>query len=378
MDDMAALQELDDELRRAGSEMPSKWWLVPNLASAARDPEKTFWETIRLLDQMLYFNLLNLLHLPYMLRSQTPDAAEYDRSKLASANASRELLTRFIMFRSFNRVAFSCRSVDFFALIAAMTLVMAHLDGYRKQWQQQRGDPGMAGINVLAHQRSSDRAMMDQVLENMESVAKLSTDVLSERSSSLLRSLLAFETDAARGKMYQDNFSAAAAMTKLHPDLATDDGQFLRIGIPYFGTVKISREGLVSMEGSQCSATQPTTPPVSQPNGQIDAVAASQPTWDDTTPEIPPVSHDPHQVTQVSSPTDMPPGLQAHQFFAPQFPSAINDALQGQYLYPGLTAGVDDWAFQGVDMAFFENLVRRPDMENAGDDDSLANWEHFS
>lgn len=371
MDDLAALQEIDDELQRAGNEMPSKWWLVPNLAGVVRDPDKTFWETIRLLDQMFYFNLLNLLHLPYMLRSQTPDTVKYDHSKLASANASRELLARFIMFRSFNRVAFSCRAVDFFALTAAMTLLMAHLDGHHKQWQQRQDGAGFAGINVLAHQRNSDRAMIEQVLENMECVAKVSNDVLSERSSSLLKSLLAFETDATQGKMYEDNFSAAAAMTELHPDLATDDGQFLRIGIPYFGTVRISREGLVSMEGPPRASTPP---PMPQWPVLASAVASSRPSFGDVASEIPPIPPRSQQATQASSQAEQ----ESQQPFAPQFPSAINDALQQQYLYPGLTAGVDDWAFQGVDMAFFDNLIRRPGVEDAGDGGSWANWNGAS
>ena len=44
--------------------------------------------------------------------------------------------------------------------------------------------------------------------------------------------------------------------------------------------------------------------------------------------------------------------------FAPQFPTVIDHTLQEQYPYPALTAGADDWAFQGVDLAFFDTLMK--------------------
>ncbi|KAH6987191.1 C6 zinc finger domain-containing protein [Ilyonectria destructans] len=360
MEDFAALQELDAELQKTANEMGSKWWLPPTLANI-HDPEEAFWETLRLLEQMIYFNLLNMLHLPYMLRSSAPGESttgyNLEYSKLSSVNASRELLTRFIMFRSFNRVAFCSRATDFHALIAAMTLVIAHLDGHRKQRQQ---GAGMAGINLLAHQRNSDRAMMDQVLENMEGVAKLSTDVLSERSSSLLKSLLALEADAANGKFG----NAAAVMTELHPDSATDDGHSLRISIPYFGTIQISREGALSMEAPRCT-TPPSPVPQRHPNAKaaslLPATSASNASY---------MADPAHQATQIP-----PAAAQRHQPFAPQFSSAINDALQRQYSYPGLTAGVDDWAFQGVDMTFFDSLMRGSEAENMTDEGGLASWE---
>ncbi|KAF7551891.1 hypothetical protein G7Z17_g4707 [Cylindrodendrum hubeiense] len=382
MDDFAALQELDAELHKAANEMGTKWWLPPTLANLAPDDDATFWETLRLIEQMIYFNLVNMLHLPYMLRSNTPGDSthnyNFEYSKLASVNASRELLTRFIMFRSFNRIAFVCRSTDFHGLIAAMTLVIAHIDGHRKQRQH---GAGMAGINVLAHQRNSDRAMMEQVLENMESVAKINTDALSERSSSLLRSLLALEADAAEGKLG----NVAATMTELHPDSATDDGQSLRISIPYFGTISISRDGLVCMEAVRC-ATPPSPEAAglahrgvytadqgsgSYNGGTIPSVQAS---FDNVASETSPIAQRTKDAQESSSAPQLP-RPQAHPPFAPRFPSAIEDALQRQYLYPGLTAGVDDWAFQGVDMTFFDSLMRGSGAENAGDGGNWTEWQ---
>lgn len=404
-DHLATLREIDAELQKAANEMPIRWWLVPNLASIANDPDKIFWETMRLMEQMLYFNLLNLLHLPYMLRSSTPDtdgsaSNAYEHSKLTSVNASRELLTRFIMFRSFNRVAFCCRSVDFFALIAAMTLLIAHLDEHRKQRQRHYG-AAIAGVNVFTHQRNGDRAMMEQVLESMEGVAKLSTDVLSERSSSLLKRLLVLEAAAAAGSnsghMSQDSFAPTTTTAEQQPNTAADEDHSLRIDIPYFGTIRIDRDGLVCKERPRRSSP---SPPVQQPDlptptarsasgihhsgnavmadrlnsrTSNDLMPSLQPTFDDIARPMQPVPQPPGP-TSVSTVhlTEMP----GQRPFTPQFSSHVNDTLEQQYLYPGLTAGADDWAFQGVDMAFFDSLIGTSGAESFGaDGGGWTNWE---
>ncbi|KAK9257903.1 hypothetical protein V1519DRAFT_456148 [Lipomyces tetrasporus] len=48
---------------------------------------------------------------------------------------------------------------------------------------------------------------------------------------------------------------------------------------------------------------------------------------------------------------------------APPLQNGLVDPLWPYGEYPGLAAGGEDWAFQGTDMAFFENLMR-----GAGDD----------
>lgn len=405
LDDLETLYDIDAKLQTAGNEMPSRWWLVPNLASVMHDTEKSFWEVLRLIQQMLYFNLLNLLHLPYMLRSNSPNPAQNEQSRLASVNASREQLTRFIMFRSYNHVAFSCRALDFFALVAGLTLVIAHLNEHRKRRRYQEGPDGQRfgpppPSNILAYQRNGDRAMIEQVLENMEGLAQRSQDKLSERSAGLLRSLLTLEADAAAaatkvsGREQDNDFAvAAAAMTEMHPDSATGDGESVRIGIPYFGTIRISPAGVVSMETLPRDTASPslqqhrkldTSPTLRSPEGTnstglsdyaggIQTISAAQPSpGDRIDSDMAPAPSQPAQASYTSTPLSEIP---INQPFAPQFPSVINDALQQQYLYPGLTAGVDDWAFQGVDMAFFDSLIRGSGMENVDGGQDWSSWE---
>lgn len=72
-DAFAELQDIDLELQNAADEMPKKWWLVPNLASVGNDPGGAIGDMMRLIEQTFYFNVVNMLHLPYMLRLDAPD-----------------------------------------------------------------------------------------------------------------------------------------------------------------------------------------------------------------------------------------------------------------------------------------------------------------
>jgi len=93
--DFALTQDLDMELRRAARSLPSKWWLMPNLASSETDPSNMYWNRGRLTAQLLHYNLLNQLHLPFMLRCSAE--RKYDYSRVTCVNASREVLSRFIV-----------------------------------------------------------------------------------------------------------------------------------------------------------------------------------------------------------------------------------------------------------------------------------------
>jgi hypothetical protein len=366
-------ESIDKELRQAAKLMPAKWWLPPNLPQVAQsnNTDDIFWETLRLINQLFYFNLLNQLHLPYMLCFSSDRRYEY--SKLTCANASRELLSRFIAFRSWNHNAFCCRSVDFFALMAAMTLVLAHVDSHRQA----------SSHCPLGHQRLGDRAMMEQVLENMDLVNKLSMDVLSEKSGDLLRRLLEIEEDAAEGKTYHPQSVCQLVNDPDHakkhggdhavqcmasepqspggvehgPVALQDKDGVLWMCVPYFGVIKITRDGGISKQPSRLDA--PDTVLQSKPN-------------DDKSAKGPQYTAAPQQLDTGSNQNfgpdgsmngsggafPAPPQGQQHHEFAPQLPNSIGQAIQNEYAYPGLAAAADDWAFQGVDTAFFDSLLK--------------------
>ena len=103
-------RELDVELKNAAKSLPSKWWLTPRLEHNTTDSLSLFWETRQLFGQMMHYNLLNQLHLPYMLCQ----VHTYDYSRLACVNASREMLSRFLALasrQSSHKVCFTLHTV---------------------------------------------------------------------------------------------------------------------------------------------------------------------------------------------------------------------------------------------------------------------------
>ena len=157
-----------------------------NFQSLIQGNPVAFLETLRLGAEVYYGQLIQL-HLPYIMR--IGDNAKHKHSKISCANVSREILTHFTAHRTFNPVSSCSRPVDFFALLSAMTLILAHLGGQDHQ----------EVTNFLAHQRLSYRAVLDQVLEKMDVISTFTRDVVTESSADLIRRLLGREANPAEG-----------------------------------------------------------------------------------------------------------------------------------------------------------------------------------
>ncbi|KAL3474764.1 hypothetical protein BJX99DRAFT_271487 [Aspergillus californicus] len=312
-EDYSVTREIDAELLKAATALPSKFWLSPTFTDTAKDVKHEFWETVRLTVHMIHYNLLCQLHLPYLLRPRCDRSYEY--SRMACANASREILSRFSTYTHFKHFSNFCRRVDFFALLASMTLLFAHIDGHRKP----------TADNLLTHQRLNDHAMTCQVLEIMEYTSNMNHDELSKKGVRLLQCLLNIESWAANGKCY-------TVCTLQGGDELQQTSDAVRINIPYFGIVEISCVGDVPKDVSTHHRLSHS------------ASITDRPTDEENT----------HRLRE-QSPASQSMGVQGLE----------NDYTPGMFevgvqedIYPGVTAGLDDWAFQGADMAFFESLTR--------------------
>ncbi|KAK4175164.1 hypothetical protein QBC36DRAFT_302223 [Triangularia setosa] len=356
--DYASSKAIDLELQKISRELPGRWWLPPSLVGAGNDVREMLGRMWQLMRQVFHYNLLNQLHLPYMLRSSTlsldPNNSAYSRD--VCVTASRELLTRFVLFRAQDHVAFSCRAVDFYALMAAMTLLLAHLQGHCQPPDH----------NILAHQRLGDLGLVEGYLENMDTFNKLNADALSEKSAGMIRRLMAIEADAADGRR---KYNTQAVHRSCSESVVTPGRQnVLRVFIPYYGVVKIvAADEVISKEVVTSGATGPTATVLGT----------------DTLSSAPPMSQSSFQQQPSQTPTQdqqsynntMQRQASSHNLFAgePDFSSLPAQQNTGglqpehdSYLYPALTAGIDDWAFQGVDMAFFDSLIRSRDSTGAG------------
>ncbi|KAJ5609785.1 hypothetical protein N7528_010352 [Penicillium herquei] len=226
LQDFSLTLELDEELQNASKDLPAKWWLTPNLATVSDQPEALFWDMRRLFHHLFHYNLLIQLHLPYMLHCLS-SGQRYEYPQITCVNSAREVLSRFIMFHSFNRIAFSC----------------PHIDGNQRwtssQYFQQSQGPVLATGNLLAHQRPGDRALIENVQDILNQVTRLEEDTLSVQISTILQRLMDIEADAVEGPM--GNIGQTTATKEGSRNTESQDP--VRLSIPYFGAITIAREG---------------------------------------------------------------------------------------------------------------------------------------
>ncbi|EFX00774.1 c6 zinc finger domain containing protein [Grosmannia clavigera kw1407] len=242
--DVQATQALDQELQRAANSVPCQWWLPPNLAESSKSALDLFWDMRRLLVQMLHHDLRNQLYVPYMLAKDEADRQRCEMARIACVNSSREVLSRFILLRHFNWTASSCRIANFLGLMAAITLVLAHLGGSRRLHPPNQDEISFQVDSLLSHQALSDRAMIEQALETMRRVSHSSEDALCAQSADVLHRLLDIE---ASGNFHIAEDSAYVSV-EAQPDDQTATstsisapGKGDRIFIPYFGDMRIMR-----------------------------------------------------------------------------------------------------------------------------------------
>lgn len=327
--DFTTTRNLDKELLDAAKAFADRYWLPPNFTTLTPNTREAFWEIMRLCDQLHHYNLVHLLHLPYLLRCDK-EASYHTYAKITCVSASREILTRFIGFRNFNRESIGtfCRAVDFFAFMAGMTILLAHIDSHRQEAEDWR-----------AHQRLGDRAMVEQLLEDLEKTDRQTKDGFYRNCAQQLQALLQIESDCVRGV----GRTAHDTVCCLEEHC---DG--LHLSIPYYGIVKIGRDGITKDQPAASSQIQSglthASDSVHAANHFIPAAALDN------------ALDQSHQIHPFPSFPVAYPG-QATQLIGRN--AALEDPGSQQHVqYPGLAATVDDWAFQGVDAAFFDSIMR--------------------
>ncbi|KAJ9649955.1 hypothetical protein H2198_010725 [Neophaeococcomyces mojaviensis] len=357
--DPSETHNIDMLLQKAAAEMPPQWWLVPNISAGNSGSMEILHETVRLMDQFTHYHLLTRLHLPYMLRSSPDD--KYDHSKITAVNVSREILARFVTFRTFNLAHFYCRGTDFLAFIATTVLCLAHIDSRGWRLGPAQNSYPRTVFNYLTHSRPSDRGMMERVFEIIESMARIGTDTISRKIVGILRPLLAIEANAASGTSYSIS-SRKSDEDELgcHGEL-TNDGKGLHVHIPHFGIINFDRcNNSLSVSNVPTPAEQgiPTTLTTStllpdqldEQNQQL----LSDPYYQST-----------RQIgSQLDDHNAQTARLRLRQPASPQQPlSSGNDVFsfnsgnveEGLLPVPGIE---DDWDMLGVDVALFDSLFR--------------------
>ncbi|WYZ46708.1 hypothetical protein EsH8_IX_000933 [Colletotrichum jinshuiense] len=340
---MDTTHALDLELQVAAATMPPRWWSVPDFSKRHDGHMGLVWRSLQLCNQLFHFFLIIEVHLPFMLRHSKDGAA--NSSRMACVDASREVLARFIHIRSARGVCSFPDAADFFALIAAMTLMLAHIDARRRD----------RGNDVLAHQRHTDRDKVEETLEFMREGSSKSTDMLSMKSADVLRSLLDIEADAARGSTFTASLSSKStpAYCGIEEERAEGSRNILQLKIPCYGTVTISPDAPPSRQPwMPPDRAHQWAPPANPTLGSISTAAPTDAGYLTT------AVLDDEPVTRkdkTAGSTNHDQGLQVDPYADGKW---LLDYGNPPLFGPVIATGVEDWPFQGVDAAFFDSMIR--------------------
>ena len=326
---LSMTKDIDRELLKIADTMPPSFWKPAALHGLGQHSPDAVIEARRNFYLMCYCTLVVQLHLPHMLCQS--DDSEMMYSKIACVNASREILTRDTAVRSFDPALGWRRMSDFLALIAGMTLMLAHATSHCSKRTE----------SILAHQRLSDRAAVERTLQCMETMVEGHEDALAVNCAAVLRDLLKIEMEAAEGHLQGGPY----------PEGVVEGGSSLHImRVPYIGSIKISRSGIAAVPPSaipqdrsldkdvtlggigSIRVSSAALPQHNSSTGISDSAARHAPATDDWA-----IQRDVISVTQS--------GLET--------PFAQYDSM-----YPDAAAGLDDWMFQGLDTAYFDALLR--------------------
>ncbi|KAH7155842.1 hypothetical protein B0J13DRAFT_234812 [Dactylonectria estremocensis] len=233
--DTATTKGIDKMLRDASSVMPAQWWVAPILSTCC-GPVETIRETLRLNDQFVHYHLLIQLHLPYLL--QQGSGHEYGYNRMTAVTASREILSRFLSFHPFRSADHDCPGVDILVFVSSTALCLAHISDRARLGNDEHG------FHFLAHQRLSDRGILERVLDSMQKNARTNNAAIATRVSTLLEHLLPIEEDVVAGGVYTASFVPRLPEEE---DLGckvtlSDDGAGLSVYLPYFPVFRIKRE----------------------------------------------------------------------------------------------------------------------------------------
>lgn len=223
------------------------WIDVENISFSSRGKTTERAKSYTNLMTHLWFHQLTAwLHLPFLLRSNTP--GRYDYSRRRCLQASREMITCYTRIRYLTAESFCCKSLDFQAFTAAVALV----------------------LNMLEHNDLDDWTAVETVMDVLRQQEK------GEHPDKVAtRGLAALET--LKGIMAQNRptHSVQGEMGSLRKE----QKEHVKIDIPYFGTFSLNRNIRRRTEHHQDQTKGETfTCPSTAATGQSLSAPAENPT----------------------------------------------------------------------------------------------------
>lgn len=320
MEDYMAMLEINCELKQAAEAMPAAWWELPGDADADDGSIST------LMLQSRHYNLVMMLHLPYILRPREP---RFAHSKASCLAASREVLARYSLFRSLYARRMSCRHMDFFSLVASMTLVLGYLGAREEgpgEWER----------------RVADRRLVEEVRMKMKEQAAMAGDKMTGEAAEVVGQLM---------PIIDRGVSTCAEARE-----AVRKG--LRLKIPYLGTVSIADGDGEGVSMGKLAGAPGWEEGVGGEEVGTGGAGAHEPRdeayYADACLHL---SVD----TGLVDPVPLQGGLGGAGTGLDDVPGGLDmdPALlldESAIIQPGLTADAEDWSFQGIDTTYWSLL----------------------
>ncbi|KAE8143637.1 hypothetical protein BDV38DRAFT_276721 [Aspergillus pseudotamarii] len=165
----------------------------------------------KLMTQLWHYQLIAWLHLPLLLGSGTE--RQYDYSRQSCLEASRKMIACYTSLRRLTENSFCCKSLDFQAFTAAVTLLI-----------------NILGPTGRSHLDSNDWPAIGIVMASLETLGEgQSPDKVATRGLSVLRTL---KRVATRNNTAQSDTSDGL------PPMDGQSGR-IKLDIPYFGTISL-------------------------------------------------------------------------------------------------------------------------------------------
>ncbi|PTB38411.1 hypothetical protein M441DRAFT_29782 [Trichoderma asperellum CBS 433.97] len=315
---LEATLRVDKLLQEAAALPPAQWWLPPEPLSIIGDTMDAFQETLRLMYQLTHYHLLAQLHLPYILLISND--RKYDYSKMTAINASREILSRFVLYFGTNSNCPSyCRGVDFLTFIASMTLCLAHIKGHCERQIGIMSNETTSIFQFLVHQRPQDIGFVERIMESMEKKTTRD-DPITQTITNSLRQLVTIEASVANQSSCIASLSCQIGCDGLESGGISMhmNNDVLHIYIPYYGTIKIERESSSHkfLEDNSFSVK-----------------SLSQMPWE--------TLQSPTERSLIMEPTDEP---------------NRRNTKEDSILIPSIGEEFSDWAFSGIDLSLLETI----------------------
>lgn len=227
-----ATMRCDRLLQEATRLMPPDWWVIPSSGINIYDKP----EALRVLSLTTHSYMILRTHLQNFLNPSSDRL--YDYSRISATNASRDIVSLYLSFRSSSITGSYCSGMDLLAFTACLVLSIAQIKSSCERSLNEIG-----AFAYLVHRRPADRDLLERTINIMESASH--QDVPASTLCALKR-ICDVEANANTGSYYIIDLQSEK--NRDYESRICDDDNSLLILSPIFGTIQFKQVDILNTE----------------------------------------------------------------------------------------------------------------------------------